>query len=246
MVCVKRDALQNIQSPPIRVTTAPRVFTKCLAVVAAHLRRQNIHVFPYLDDWFTKASTLLLCQHTQNTINLLHQLGFTISFQKSHLQPLQVQPYLGAIPNTAGICLYQYSKHPKFPNATTIFPTQSTVDSQNYHAPTGYNGNIHRHSAKCMATHVSASVMSSTTVASVTGSIRGPSVDRQPHSSFSAVVEHKQPVKRAAFPLPCSPHHPDKRTHHCKAGVLTQSHSQGSLEHQTPGSLPYRKFQWKL
>ncbi|XP_026513251.2 disintegrin and metalloproteinase domain-containing protein 2-like [Terrapene carolina triunguis] len=33
---------------------APRVFTKCMAVVAAFLRRHGIQVFPYLDDWLIK------------------------------------------------------------------------------------------------------------------------------------------------------------------------------------------------
>ncbi|KAJ1081978.1 hypothetical protein NDU88_002150, partial [Pleurodeles waltl] len=79
---------------PFIITTTPWVFTKCLAVVAAHLRRQNIHVFLYLDDWLIKASSLPLSHpHTQVTIDLLHQLGFTIIIQKSHLQPLRVQPY---------------------------------------------------------------------------------------------------------------------------------------------------------
>lgn len=35
---------------PIGLTTAPRVFTKCLAIVAAHLRKDRIHVFPYIAD----------------------------------------------------------------------------------------------------------------------------------------------------------------------------------------------------
>lgn len=39
------------------VTTAPRVFDKCLAVLAAHLRRSGIHVFPYLDNWLLKSTT---------------------------------------------------------------------------------------------------------------------------------------------------------------------------------------------
>ncbi|KAG6931685.1 ORF 3, partial [Chelydra serpentina] len=39
---------------PFGLCTAPRVFTKCMAVVAAFLRCQHIHVFPYLDDWLVR------------------------------------------------------------------------------------------------------------------------------------------------------------------------------------------------
>lgn len=31
------------------IKSAPRIFTKCLAVVAAYLRRQGIHVYPYCE-----------------------------------------------------------------------------------------------------------------------------------------------------------------------------------------------------
>lgn len=69
---------------PFRVTTAPRVFTKCFAIVAAHLRRQIIHVFPYLDNLFIKTATCQQCyQPTQVNISLFHNLGFTINALKS-------------------------------------------------------------------------------------------------------------------------------------------------------------------
>ncbi|KAJ1209891.1 hypothetical protein NDU88_005263 [Pleurodeles waltl] len=40
---------------PVGRTSAPRVFTKVMAVVAAHLCRLGVSVFPYLDDWLLKA-----------------------------------------------------------------------------------------------------------------------------------------------------------------------------------------------
>ncbi|XP_073192743.1 uncharacterized protein [Lepidochelys kempii] len=36
---------------PFGLAMAPRVFTKCMAVVVAFLRRQGIWVYPYLDNW---------------------------------------------------------------------------------------------------------------------------------------------------------------------------------------------------
>lgn len=60
-----------------------------------------MHVFPYLDDWLIKASSLDVCTHnTQQTLTLLHQLGFIIHLQKLNLQPRTIQPYLGAMLNT--------------------------------------------------------------------------------------------------------------------------------------------------
>lgn len=36
---------------PFRLSTAPRVFTKCMVLAVAHLRKKQILVFPYIDDW---------------------------------------------------------------------------------------------------------------------------------------------------------------------------------------------------
>ncbi|KAJ1198715.1 hypothetical protein NDU88_002554 [Pleurodeles waltl] len=75
---------------PFGLTSAPRVFTKVMAVVAAHLRRSGISVFPYLDDWLLKAPTpQALVTHLQTMVDLLHSLGFTINVPKSHLTPSQ-------------------------------------------------------------------------------------------------------------------------------------------------------------
>lgn len=44
---------------PLGLQSAPRVFTKCLAPVAAFLWLRGVQIFPYLDDWLVKASSLL-------------------------------------------------------------------------------------------------------------------------------------------------------------------------------------------
>ncbi|XP_078520251.1 uncharacterized protein LOC144785006 [Lissotriton helveticus] len=86
---------------PFGLTTAPRVFTKVMAVVAAHLRRSEIHVFPYLDDWLIKAeSPEKVLHHLQETTQLLHRLGFSINVPKSHLVPSQCNLFIGAVLDT--------------------------------------------------------------------------------------------------------------------------------------------------
>ena len=71
-------------------TSAPRVFTKIIAVVAAHLRAQNIRLASYLDDWLiVNQIKHLLFQDREKCLNLLTSLGFIINKEKSNLFPKQ-------------------------------------------------------------------------------------------------------------------------------------------------------------
>ena len=51
------DRVFQFQVLPFGLSTAPRVFTKCVAVVCAFLRTLGIEIYPYLDDWLLVAST---------------------------------------------------------------------------------------------------------------------------------------------------------------------------------------------
>ncbi|XP_078538101.1 uncharacterized protein LOC144823449 [Lissotriton helveticus] len=66
---------------PIGLNSAPRVFTKVMTVVAAHLRRSEVPV-----------------SHLQTRADLLHSLAFTINVPKSHLTPSQKLLFIGAVP----------------------------------------------------------------------------------------------------------------------------------------------------
>ena len=78
-------------------TQAPRVFTKIVSVVAAHLRVNNIRLIAYLDDWLVvnKNKNLLLSDR-EKVLNLLTQLGFIVNVAKSQLTPTQKIVYLGS------------------------------------------------------------------------------------------------------------------------------------------------------
>ncbi|KAJ1110108.1 hypothetical protein NDU88_007463 [Pleurodeles waltl] len=86
---------------PFGLTSAPVVFTKVMAVVAAELRRRGIAVFPYLDDWLIKARTPGFVRlQLQSTTQLLFDLGFSIDVPKSHLEPSQRLLFIGAVLDT--------------------------------------------------------------------------------------------------------------------------------------------------
>jgi hypothetical protein len=75
-------------------TSAPRVFTKIVSVVAAILRAQSIRVAIYLDDWLVvNQNKQHLILDREKCLNLLVSLGFIINNQKSCLVPSQKITY---------------------------------------------------------------------------------------------------------------------------------------------------------
>lgn len=93
---------------PFGLSTAPRVFTKCMAVVAAALRRRRIHVYPYLNDWLVRrTSQQLVAQQMAEILGLFQHLGLTINAEKSTLTPTQRIEFIGAVldSNLARACL---------------------------------------------------------------------------------------------------------------------------------------------
>ena len=79
-------------------TSAPRVFTKIVSVVAAHLRAQNIRLASYLDDWLAvNQIRRQLLQDREKCLNLLISLGFIINKEKSELIPKQQITYIGGL-----------------------------------------------------------------------------------------------------------------------------------------------------
>lgn len=67
------------------------VFTKCLAVVAACLRRQDIHIYPYLEDWLIRGRSQ---QETATALEyvlfMFPQLGLLVNFEKLSLSSSQM------------------------------------------------------------------------------------------------------------------------------------------------------------
>ena len=81
---------------PFGLLMAPRKFTKTSAPLVQLFRTKGIRVHAYLDDWIIRADNLKLCiQHTQETIERLLSLGWTINWKKSVLEPSRILDFLG-------------------------------------------------------------------------------------------------------------------------------------------------------
>lgn len=64
---------------PFGLSTVPRVFTKVMVVIAAHLHLQGVRVFPYID-WLLVANTeTTLHHHITLTFNTLEALGLKVT-----------------------------------------------------------------------------------------------------------------------------------------------------------------------
>lgn len=72
---------------PFGLSSAPRVFTKALDVLVAHLQLQGLAVYPYLDDLMKARSFQQEELHVTSNINCLSYHGFVVSRGKSHLVP---------------------------------------------------------------------------------------------------------------------------------------------------------------
>lgn len=70
---------------------APTVFTKCMAVVAVFLKRSEVQMYPYLNDWLIKGlSTSVMDGHMELVKVMFCCLGLLLNMQKSTLASIQV------------------------------------------------------------------------------------------------------------------------------------------------------------
>ena len=81
---------------PFGLTSAPRVFTKVLAPVVAHIRTLGVHICAYLDDLLIAGPTIEEANQAVSVVaNTLVQAGFILNLKKSELVPTQDLVYIG-------------------------------------------------------------------------------------------------------------------------------------------------------
>ena len=83
---------------PQGLTSAPRIFTKLLKPVLAHLRTMGITVLCYIDDCiFVADSPSLLRSHIDYAVRLFDELGLTVHPEKSVFTPTRKIEFLGFV-----------------------------------------------------------------------------------------------------------------------------------------------------
>ncbi|XP_048590532.1 uncharacterized protein LOC116601217 [Nematostella vectensis] len=96
-----KNQLWQFLSLPFGLAKAPRVFTKILKPVVAHLRKRDIRLIIYLDDiLIMSASKELALEHSNTAASLLSNLGFVINREKSILSPTWELEFLGFLVNS--------------------------------------------------------------------------------------------------------------------------------------------------
>lgn len=101
-----KDSLFEFQCLPFGLTSAPRVFTKLLKPVMAHLRQKGIRCIIFLDDMLVMAQFKEeLQKQTQDILMLFQLLGFRINWDKSVLSPTQMIEYLGLRINSVSMAI---------------------------------------------------------------------------------------------------------------------------------------------
>lgn len=117
---------------PFGLLTAPRVFTKCLAPVAAYLRTQGIAVFPYLDDWLLAApSRSKIASATRLTLNLFNHLGLQVNWERSLLTPTQSIQHIDALLDSKKVRAFLPPDHiPKFKSLISILSSPFGISTR--------------------------------------------------------------------------------------------------------------------
>ena len=93
--------------PLVGLASAPRVFTKIMKPVLAHLGQQGISPFYYIDDSLIEAETFDTCKaYAHFLVELFPSLGFTINKEKSMLIPSRRISYLGHIIDSTRFKVY--------------------------------------------------------------------------------------------------------------------------------------------
>jgi len=91
-----RGQLFSYTCLPNGLACCPRLFTKLLKPVYAHLRSQGLLSAAFIDDCYLQGQTVEECtKNVEKTVDIFSKLGFVIHEEKSVLVPCQKIKYLG-------------------------------------------------------------------------------------------------------------------------------------------------------
>ncbi|XP_073525244.1 uncharacterized protein [Phyllobates terribilis] len=129
---------------PFGISMAPRVFTKIILEVTAHLRERDILVIPYLDDFLVVGRSSKLCALAlADVMASVRRLGWLLNLEKSRLEPKRVQSFLGLILDSENqTCLLPEEKKLKIRSLTSQIVSNPTITLRSAMS-VGYNDVLH-------------------------------------------------------------------------------------------------------
>lgn len=90
----------RVHTLPFGLSTAPRVFTNCMVVVAVFVHQKGIVLFLYISNWLLVSSSVdQLLADVGSTLLLLKCLGLCVNLAKCHLHPTQELQFIGTVLN---------------------------------------------------------------------------------------------------------------------------------------------------
>lgn len=90
------DQLFQFRALPFGLNTAPLVFTRLMNVITSYLHRQNLALYPYLDDWLIRNAEYLSTLHdVQSCLRVIISVGLIPNWKKSDLIPSQSFVFIG-------------------------------------------------------------------------------------------------------------------------------------------------------
>ncbi|CAM4482619.1 unnamed protein product [Lepidochelys kempii] len=188
--------------PPFRLSTAPRVFSKTLALVVVHLHRHGITLFPYLDDCLIKGNSYgETLQATHFAISLFHSLGLQINIQKSTLTPAPQIEFIGAHLDSiqSRVSLPNQIPHYHATDTRTLYLSQDT--DKNLPTAPWSHGSHHLRGPACQATHEMSSELAQLQLQTQQTHLRDAANSSSQCSSFPTLVDKtRKPLHLCSLP----------------------------------------------
>ena len=135
-----------VQSPVLRLSTAPQVFTRVFAAVSAWAHARGIRLLRYLDDWLVLSSSEKKAKESiRELLSLCRTLGIVINEKKSDLVPSQSAKYLGMTIDTgAGKVFPSLARVEKFLAVAERFCTMQSPPAQLWRVVLGHLASLER------------------------------------------------------------------------------------------------------
>ena len=120
-----KDKTFKFRALPFGLSTSPYVFTHLMTVIASHLHRKAVTLFPYLDDWLSRnQNSLTLLEHRHFIIQLIVNLALIINQEKSDLIPSQKFIFIAGLGGSVGCAVRLETRRSRVqppPRSATFF-----------------------------------------------------------------------------------------------------------------------------